>query len=1302
MSTTAPIRVERSRFRGRLARSIVQSLLFLTFIPLIVMGGAAYLRARALLRAQAVEQMQALVSAQVVDVQTTIQTKQIRLDRIVRRGDFAAAIESGLNLRRGSEAFNASREQILGAYQAVNKQEASPTFNQFFILRPDGVIQFASNTEWEGIVLDSAILESLRQGNLQSLAIYDLPPIYPGQFVLLTLRQYTNSSGASLATVVGVSEPQAAEAILQTLVKFSPDAEAYFVTLQGEFVGIDPFTSELTRFDPSASQSQSLLATFDEMEAGVAPGPHTVEFTATDGRPVLAQSVWLTNLNTGIVLEVHQSTILGQLNTLVPFTIAIFVITLAAMWIVIGVATNRFIKPLLSLADTTRRFAEGDWRERSPIQRSDELGFLAATFNEMADELSTLYRSLEFRVEERTRQIRTAAEVAQSITTAFNLDELLDQTAHLIVERFGYYHAGIFMVDRVGKYAALRAAHGPAAERMLERGHRLAVGSNSIIGWVTANNKPRVASDVEEDPIHLKNELMPETRAEAGIPISTGGLVLGALDVQSTEVNAFDAETVVVLQTLANQIAAAIQNVGLIESAQVNFSELERLYRASRQIAEAETEREALELTGRVLQDAPYPAMVLAARGETLELIALSDPDDPSLRTPEETQIGAHPAEVARVLSGGPAIIELGKAAPLPMALVRLPRSLGCVNAAFLPVMRGEELAALIILGARRKQPISDTAVQPYGSLADLVATALAKVHASEQTEERLAELEALTSISQAISTSGDLSTFYSDLHEQIRRVIGDLAFLIALYDEKTNSISVPYSYEEGNVSSLEPFPLGEGLTSILIRSREPLMLIEDVERRAAALGAKTIGKPARSWMGAPLLLQNKALGAIIVQDIERERAFDEDDLRFLTALAAQIAGFVHNIRLVEESRRRALELETAAEIARDISGSLNLDELLLKAVNLIRERFEFYHAAVFLLDMAGEYAVIREATGEAGAQMKRAGHKLGVGSKSIVGYVAGKGEALIVNDAAKDATYYPNPLLPETQAEAAIPLKLGERILGVLDVQSTVPYSFTPESLRTLQVLADQLAVAVVNSELFAETQEHLSQHRLLHHITTTAASGTTLEEALDSAVSGLQVTLGGDRVAILLLDKDRQSLEVRAAVGYAEDVLNMRIPPGSGITGWVAAHRRPLRVDDVTQDARYIQVSANTRSELAIPLIFRNELLGVINVESEQVAAYTENDEEMLGTLGGSLAAIIANARLLDQIRRQAERERMLYEVTSKIRRSTDMQTIMATTVSELRRAVGARRAQIKIALPEEKSGDGGSGSPDEGGQT
>ena len=379
-----------------------------------------------------------------------------------------------------------------------------------------------------------------------------------------------------------------------------------------------------------------------------------------------------------------------------------------------------------------------------------------------------------------------------------------------------------------------------------------------------------------------------------------------------------------------------------------------------------------------------------------------------------------------------------------------------------------------------------------------------------------------------------DLHSFYSAIHEQVKSVVGDHGFVIALYEEKTNSINIPYLYEESGFSSIDSFPLGEGLTSIIIRTREPLMLTENTTSRATAMGAKFSGKPAKSWLGVPLLAQGESIGALIIQDLEKEHSFDDNDLRFLTSVANQVSGTINNAHILEESRQTALQFETAAEIARDISSSLDLDELLKKAVDLIRSRFDFYHAGVFLKDVPGEFVVIREATGDAGTQMKRVGHKLGVGSKSVVGVVAGNGEKMIVNDTTRDATYYANPLLPDTRSEAAIPLKIGDRILGVLDVQSKQTYAFAEDNLRTLQILSDQLAIAVVNSELFAETQEHLAQHRLLHHITTTAASGTTLDEALVSAVNGLQVTLGGDRVSILLADREKKLLEIKAAIGF------------------------------------------------------------------------------------------------------------------------------------------------------------------------
>jgi GAF domain-containing protein len=693
-------------------------------------------------------------------------------------------------------------------------------------------------------------------------------------------------------------------------------------------------------------------------------------------------------------------------------------------------------------------------------------------------------------------------------------------------------------------------------------------------------------------------------------------------------------------------------------------------------------------MSGNSLNNPFFITVYFIVSGNRLHLVQYSDPQGQQVQTtvPRGMELSLSLTEIESIFVAGPVQVDLREASSLPPPLMAYPRQLGCQTAAYVPILQKGQLRGLVLIGAREGQPLTEEVVDAFARTIRLTANALEVPASTTETlnERQAVEIKALNTLASNTTNVEDLRTFYKLIHDQIRLVIGQFGFVIALYDQRTNSISIPYLYEDNAFSSIDSFPLGEGLTSVLIRTREPLMLVEDTEKRAIAMGAKITGKPALSWVGVPLLARGEAIGAIIIQDLERENSFDGDDLRFMVSVASQVSGAIYNVVLINESKQSALQFETAAEIARDISSSLDLDELLDKAVELIKSRFDFYHAAIFLKDLPGEFVVIREATGEAGAQLKRAGHKLGIGSKSIVGFVAGKGEPLIVNDTSRDATYQPHPLLPETRAEASIPLKVGDRIVGVLDVQSKQTYAFSEENLRTLQILADQLAIAVVNTELFAETQEHLAQHRLLHHITTTAASGTTLGEALQSAVNGLQVTLGGDRVAILLADREKKTLEVRAAVGYASGVFDLRIPIGSGITGWAAAHRRTLRINNVLQDTRYVEGSPNTRSEMAIPLVYRSELLGVLNVESEQFAAYAENDEELLGTLGGSLAAIIANARLLEQIRAQAERERILFEISDKIRRTTDMETILTTTVSELTRAVGANSARIKIGVP------------------
>ncbi len=183
-----------------------------------------------------------------------------------------------------------------------------------------------------------------------------------------------------------------------------------------------------------------------------------------------------------------------------------------------------------------------------------------------------------------------------------------------------------------------------------------------------------------------------------------------------------------------------------------------------------------------------------------------------------------------------------------------------------------------------------------------------------------------------------------------------------------------------------------------------------------------------------------------------------------------------------EEMRRRAVQLETSAEVARAITSVRDLDRLLPQVAQLISERFGWYHVGIFLVDEAGEYAVLRAANSEGGRRMLERGHRLKVGEVGIVGHVTGAGQPRIALDVGQDAVYFDNPDLPATRSEMALPLKVGEPVIGALDVQSTEAAAYDQEDVALLSTLADQVAIAIENARLFEESRQALREVQAVH----------------------------------------------------------------------------------------------------------------------------------------------------------------------------------------------------------------------------
>lgn len=241
-------------------------------------------------------------------------------------------------------------------------------------------------------------------------------------------------------------------------------------------------------------------------------------------------------------------------------------------------------RPVREMIDTINAVQHGELSRRVSLVASDETARLSIHLNQLLDQLQTAQTELERMVEERTSELtrktvhfQAAAQVAREATALQDINTLLARTVDLISDRFGYYHAGIFLLDDAGEFAILQAASSEGGKRMLARGHRLEVGHQGIVGAAAFQNRPYIVMDVSGDTAHFKNPDLPMTRSEAAIPLTGRGKVIGVLDIQSTEQSAFTQDDVEIFRILADQIGLAIQNARSIAESQDAFQRLEAI-----------------------------------------------------------------------------------------------------------------------------------------------------------------------------------------------------------------------------------------------------------------------------------------------------------------------------------------------------------------------------------------------------------------------------------------------------------------------------------------------------------------------------------------------------------------------------------------------------------------------------------------------------------------------------------------------------------------------------------------------------
>ncbi len=805
-----------------------------------------------------------------------------------------------------------------------------------------------------------------------------------------------------------------------------------------------------------------------------------------------------------IVAGVPAAQVTPPLITLAP-VLAVALVLAAVIGLVQFAFARWVLSPLSALAQGVSVIAGGDLTHRIPVKFADEIGFLTDAFNTMAERLRDLVEGLEEKVAARTaalertsRQLQAASLVSREAALVRDVPTLLRTAVNAISQNFGFYHAGIFLVDEKGEWALLQAASSEGGRRMLARGHKLQVG-RGIVGTVAATGRPRIALDVGGDVVWVRNPDLPDTRSELALPLRVGSRIIGVLDVQSTEPSAFTTEDEENLQLMADQLAIALENARLLEQMQSVVQELEALYQDYSRQGWARVMARVQALAYEYDRVAVYAA------------------------TPYPV-----PSDIRQAQTPSTWVKDAGQ--PLLMQPLRLGRELVGVLSLFDPqrewtrdeldlVESVSEQAALALENARLFEEAQRNARQ------QALLNAVLRTAASASTPD-----EALNQIAQILAQGLRMAVFVLTFEDPIILSVKLQAFLTAE--------AMPLM-EAGSVYTLTPEQqlFFRGLTSAeLARLLDGLSLTE--EQRSLYAVERVLYVPIRT--GAAY---RGVLGLISLQT---DPPLDPEMRILARNLASQVAVVLENMTLLEETRLRSLELQQAlaeTELLYQATGELtraqDYESILdtLRRYTVMGEGAHDVSIQLFNRPWVGEdmpewtYVLTRWYVGESTPvrQVKR----YDIREFGLSRFILSANEPGIIRDLTLDPRLDRHSRammvrLLGARSALFVPLLAAGQRIGFINALYPEPREFKDVELRRLMSLTQQAAVAIQNISQLAASEARARRERLIREITGQLQAAPDVQGVLRTALRELGRALGTpDNVVQLLtgrmVTKDR-----------------------------------------------------------------------------------------------------------------------------------------------------------------------------------
>jgi sigma-B regulation protein RsbU (phosphoserine phosphatase) len=431
-----------------------------------------------------------------------------------------------------------------------------------------------------------------------------------------------------------------------------------------------------------------------------------------------------------------------------------------------------------------------------------------------------------------------------------------------------------------------------------------------------------------------------------------------------------------------------------------------------------------------------------------------------------------------------------------------------------------------------------------------------------------------------------------------------------------------------------------------------------------------------RTFAAIPLEDQKYILGAI---QITRPKGpvFSTEELNLLEGLAQTVAMSLFAAHRAEVEQFRLRQLNLVRAVSSQIGKIPRIDELAKRVTELIQTTFNYYYVAIFTLEPNLNTLRFRSSAVAPRKGKKKVSIALEVEvGQGLIGEAAVIGNQIVCGDVLSDSRYRFIDSLPETRSEVVLPLKVEERVLGVMDVQSNQLHAFHPNDLLILGALADNIARALEGARLYSDLKRRADQLTLVSEVSNSVTSTLDLSEIMRESANLIHERFGYPHVSLFTVHPNRRLIAYEAGSGKRSKKLEgftIPLDDPNGIMPWVGRNGKTVLANDVAQDERYIQSPLpprNTRSELCVPLIFGQKVVGLLDIQSDKLSAFTEDDKMMFEAVADTMAAAIRNADLYrsEQWRRQTSDS--LRDVAGLISTNAGVDEVLESILSELDR--------------------------------